>query len=361
MEGYTLSKINWLIILISIIFFSCSKDNPVAPENTENLNPFEVNRKLGRGINLGNMLEAPSEGAWGFTVESEYFKIIKDAGFNSVRVPIKWSAHAEQTSPYKINEMFFDRIDWVIENAFKYDLLIIINIHHYDEIMTHPEGQRERFLALWKQISSRYKNYSYDLLFEVLNEPNAFLTPQLWNDFLRDAITTIRSEDKHRTIIAGTADWGGLNALHDLKIPQEETNLIITFHYYSPFQFTHQGAEWVSGSDAWLGTTWSNTNNERDAVILDFNKVLFWAESNNRPLNLGEFGAYSKADMTSRVLWTAFVSQLAVHYGFSFHYWEFCAGFGVYDTEKKSWQTELLKALLPDKHVFAKNNYPNTL
>src|SRR5512134_2270109 len=35
-----------------------------------------------RGINLGNMLEAPNEGEWGLFVQEEYFDLIKEAGFD---------------------------------------------------------------------------------------------------------------------------------------------------------------------------------------------------------------------------------------------------------------------------------------
>jgi endoglucanase len=55
---------------------------------------FHYNRLLGRGINLGNALEAPKEGEWGMTLKAAYFQKIKDAGFNSVRIPIRWSSHA---------------------------------------------------------------------------------------------------------------------------------------------------------------------------------------------------------------------------------------------------------------------------
>ena len=78
---------------------------------------FYYNRVLGRGINLGNALEAPIEGAWGVTLRPEYFQIIKDAGFNAVRIPIRWSAHAETSPLYAIDAAFFDRVDWAIDQA----------------------------------------------------------------------------------------------------------------------------------------------------------------------------------------------------------------------------------------------------
>src|SRR5262245_43788128 len=77
---------------------------------------FHYNRVLGRGINLGNALEAPQEGAWGVTLEADYFRLIKEAGFNSVRIPIRWSAHASTTAPYDIEMHFFQRVDWAIRN-----------------------------------------------------------------------------------------------------------------------------------------------------------------------------------------------------------------------------------------------------
>src|SRR5215471_20466849 len=92
-----------------------------------------INKRLGRGINLGNALEAPKEGAWGVTLKAEYFKAIKNAGFDSVRLPVKWSAHAQTTPPYQIDPKFFERVDWAIDQALASKLNIVINVHHYAE------------------------------------------------------------------------------------------------------------------------------------------------------------------------------------------------------------------------------------
>jgi endoglucanase len=106
-----------------------------APSNTPAISPtptttsgeiFERNRRLGRGVNLGNALEAPNEGDWGVTLEETDFQLIHAAGFNSVRVPIRWSAHAAESTPYTIDPAFFARIDWVIEQAFANELAVVI-------------------------------------------------------------------------------------------------------------------------------------------------------------------------------------------------------------------------------------------
>ena len=192
-----------------------------------------------------------------------------------------------------------------------------------------------------------YKLYPDRFFFEILNEPNDQLTADLWNSFLSDALKVIRESNPYRTVLIGTAEWGGVAALNKLKLPEQERNLIVTFHYYNPFHFTHQGAEWVDGSNAWLGTTWSATMDQKNAVLQDFGRILSWAQTHNRPVHMGEFGAYSKADMNSRINWTRFLVTQAEHFQWSWAYWEFCSGFGIYDPANDHWQTGLLHALLP--------------
>ena len=51
------------------------------------LDPFAQAQRLGRGVNLGNALEVPQEGEWGVVLQSEYFPLIREAGFDTVRVP----------------------------------------------------------------------------------------------------------------------------------------------------------------------------------------------------------------------------------------------------------------------------------
>ena len=146
----------------------------------------------------------------------------------------------------------------------------------------------------------------------------------------------------------GPGEWNGINELKSLQLPAEDRNLIVTVHYYLPFEFTHQGAEWTSGSDDWLGKTWQGTPGQQAALRADLNIAAQWAEANKRPIYLGEFGAYNKADIESRARWTDSVARTAEEFDFSWSYWEFCAGFGIYDPRAETWNEALVQALLPE-------------
>ncbi|MGQ9559531.1 MAG: glycoside hydrolase family 5 protein [Candidatus Oleimicrobiaceae bacterium] len=311
------------------------------------LDPFVQNSLLARGVNLGNALDAPNEGEWGVVLEERYFQLIKEAGFTAVRIPIRWSAHAATKAPYLIDGSFLNRVDWAVEQALQQGLAVVINIHHYEEMMSEPAEHRERFLALWRQIADHYRFSPPELFFELLNEPCDKLTPELWNTILAEAVNVVRASNPYRILIIGPGNWNSMDALPLLRLPENERGIIVTVHYYNPFQFTHQGAEWVQGSQAWLGTAWTGTPQQRSAIQLDFVRAKLWAEQQNRPLFVGEFGAYSKADMASRARWTEFVARTAESNGMSWCYWEFCAGFGVYDRNNEDWHYPLLRALVP--------------
>ena len=307
---------------------------------------FAMNQKLGRGINLGNALEAPKEGDWGVRIKDDYFQIIRDAGFNSVRIPVRWSNHTLKKMPNVIDKNFFARVDEVVEQALDRDLTVILNIHHYEEIMKEPAEQRDRFLFFWKQIAEHYRNYPDNLYFELLNEPNGDLKAKEWNELINAVIPVIRESSPDRILIIGPGEWYNISQLSNLSLPENDRAIIVSFHYYEPFNFTHQGAEWTPGMDAYLGTTWSGSEQELKRLSDDFANAAKWAQRNNRPLYLGEFGAYSKADMDSQARYTAAVVSEAEKQGISWAYWEFCSGFGAYDLSHRKWYEPLLKALI---------------
>ena len=309
---------------------------------------FEINGKLGRGINYGNMFEAPSESAWGNPWRTKYAGMIGDLGFNHIRIPIRWEPadRSMAAAPYTVNSTFLNRIKQVVDSVLDNGMFAIINMHHHEALFEDPDGQKERFLAQWKQISEFFKDYPDSLLFEILNEPNTNLTPEKWNIFAADALKKIREDNPERIVLVGLAPYGGLGGLPNIQLPDDEF-IILTVHYYNPFHFTHQGASWVGDiADEWLGTKWNDSETERTVVENEFAPLLKFSNDNKIPIHIGEFGAYSKADLKSRVKWTTFVSRYIETLNWSWAYWEFSAGFGIYDPRRDRYNQDLVDALL---------------
>ncbi len=426
--------------------------------------------QLARTVNFGNALEAPKEGDWGVTLQEEYFQLVKDAGFTAIRLPVKWSAHALTVAPYTVDPSFLARVDWAVSNAVSRGLTIIVNMHHYDELIANPATNLDRFLAIWKQLAEHYKTQGDRVFFELHNEPNGNLEP-LWNSYAAQALAVVRQSNPTRPVIVGPNGWNSVSKLQDLQLPNDP-NLIVTVHFYDPFSFTHQGAEWVTPSPpvgvsfpqpgASLSAPWQNWSwdssvkgagdtalevtyqkgyagfyahqdagfknaqklrfttdrvvklnvrcvekndnsgnstpvtteagkavevpcaatvrdvmiqnasdsaqpaftlkslelvtasgavsligNQKDSLSATLQIAADWGKANGRPIFVGEFGSYGKADMDSRVRWTAFIRDAIEKRGMSWGYWEFGAGFGVYDRTMKQWRAELLKALIP--------------
>lgn len=301
-----------------------------------------MNSRIGRGINMGNMLEGSRH--WYTSPEDHYFDLVKEAGFTSVRIPVRWSAHAQAVAPYTINKGFFKRIDRVVEQALSRGLVVILNVHHYKEFMKDPAAHEERLLGFWSQIAQRYKDQPRSVMFEILNEPSDQVTSELWNRVQNRALKLIRETNPDRIVFVSPLGWNRIEHLKDLELPADDPNLIASVHFYEPFWFTHQGAKWVE-IDIPEGRGWDQTPEQEKEIIADLDEAVRWSEEHKIPINVGEFGAYGKADMESRVRWTAFLRREMEKRGMSWNYWEFYSSFGVYDPVKKVWRTGLIKAL----------------
>src|SRR5262249_37779347 len=190
-----------------------------------------ANKKLGRGINFGNALDAPSEGAWGVTLHADYFRLVKEAGVQSVRLPVRWSAHAQTQSPFTIDRKFAERVDWAVDQALANRLSIIINVHHFDEVFADPDKHLPRLLAFWEQIAARYMDRPAEVYFELLNEPNNKLNEGKWNTAIPKLLAVVRKTNPTRPVLVGPAQWNRILALDKLELQGDDHHLILTVHF----------------------------------------------------------------------------------------------------------------------------------
>lgn len=302
---------------------------------------------LGRGVNFGNMFEVPRGANWGVTYSADYPRLIKSAGFDTVRIPVRWSAWTDVRPPYQISPEFMKRVRRVVDACLDQGLKVVLNVHHFEELYDRPADERQRFLAIWKQLAVEYSQAGENLFFEFLNEPHQNLTAEIWNPLFAECLAEVRKLHPQRWVVVGPDHWSNIQALKDLKLPEQDRRLIVTVHYYLPFNFTHQGASWVTPVLP-TGLAWNGSQAEMSALRKDLEMVADWAEQHERPMYIGEFGAYESADLNSRVRWTRSVREVCEELGMAWGYWELAAGFGIMDPQNRQWKPELVRALLPD-------------
>ena len=256
-----------------------------------------ANHALGRGVNLGNALDAPPDATWALHLRGDYFDAIKRAGFNSVRLPVAFYLHTAAEAPYAIDPGFLARVDWAINQALSRGLVVVLDNHHDVGMERRPDDSLPRVVAVWTQLAQHYRNFPGSVYFELLNEPSGALTDAEWAKDAPILLSAVRNVDAKRTVVIGAAYWNSLDHLEALALPDDDRNIIVTFHYYVPLRFTHQGASWMAGADKWKGTEWTGDAAEQATLDHDFDKAAQWAAANHRPLYLGEFGAFQAADM----------------------------------------------------------------
>jgi endoglucanase len=306
--------------------------------------------RLERGVNFGDFLErrcTPGEAVP--AVDPAWFPLLAAAGFDFVRLPVCWSAHADAAPPYRIDESFLDGVLRLTEAALACGLAVVVDHHHYRELMDDPDSHRRRFATLWSALARRLHGLPDRVFAELLNEPMGLLTPALWNGYLREAYAAVRAEDARRPVVVCPADWSNLSGFASLSLSglENDRRVVIDFHYYEPHVFTHQGAPWENPSPP-VGRHWTGAPRDRAALAKDLDRAVAWGKKLKRPLLLGEFGVYqAHTDATEAAAWTRAVREGAEERGIAWCVWDFCGGFGIWDAGTKKFKEPLLRALIP--------------
>ncbi len=344
-RGALAASLAFLVIAVVLFSAACSEVDRTLDVSEVSSDPWEANAALARTINLGGVFEVGRGEQWGPDFQLDDVDSIAAAGFTAIRIPARWSDWSGATAPYAIEDEFFDRLDPVIDRAVELDLAVVVDVHHFDALNDDPAANRLRFLAIWRQISAHYVDQPASVIFEILNEPNGELVGDDWTRLVADAVRVIRVANPGRTIIVGPALWYRVLDLPELTLPDDD-NLIASFHYYEPFVFTHQGAGFIEGAEAWLGTPWG-TDEDRAVIADQFAGAAAWANEQDRPMFLGEFGVLSEASREDRLEWLRFVRTVAESNDFSWGYWDWATvDFGAFDDGAEAWDDELIGALI---------------
>lgn len=298
---------------------------------------------VGRCVNMGNHLEPPKEGDWGRAIADNDFQIIAAAGFDTIRLPVRWSAYADENPPYAIQESFMNRVKHVIFLAREAGLNVILDDHHYEELYKEPEKHAPRLAGLWTQIAAAFANEpTAHVWFEIENEPHDKLTHENLLVTLRPALTAIRETNPDRPVIIGGELWSGINSLATLPLP-DDPHIVPTFHYYDPFPFTHQGATWVDTPPP-MGRKYGGAEDQK-ALDDDVQKIRDYITRTGKTPFMGEFGAIDLIPVAERVKYQKAVRIAFDAVGIGMCAWAYTNTFPLYNSNTKEWLPGMLDAM----------------
>jgi endoglucanase len=278
--------------------------------------------------------------------QEKHFQAIRDAGFDFIRVNLHAFRHMKPSG--KLDKAWLERLDWVVRGAGAAGLSVILDEHDFTDCASDPAACRTRLVQFWNQVAPRYRKAAPGVMFELLNEPHDKLDAEQWNRLLVDLLAIVRRSNPTRTVVIGPTRWNNMDELPSLHLPDQDRNILVTFHYYEPFRFTHQGASWTDLVSL-RGISWGS-DQDRARLAGDFAKVAAWSKANDRPILLGEFGAYDKSGtpMPLRAAYTSAVAREAEKNGFPWAYWQFDSDFIAYDIARGAWVEPILDALVPN-------------
>lgn len=318
-------------------FTGCSKDDK-ADENImefRDVTAKEIVSEMTAGWNLGNTLDA--DGADGVTAETSWgnpktredmFTLLKNTGFNVVRIPVSWNIHMDEN--YKVDAEWMARVKEVVDYGIKNDMYVILNTHHeewYFPTEENKEDDIKQLKALWEQIAEEFKGYDEHLIFEGLNEPRLRGTSQEWtggtpeaqkiiNEYERTFYDTVRNSGgnnaKRILMLTGYAASSINSSLQAIEIPKDDKNIAISVHAYLPYSFALD----TKGTDKFDVNT--------DAVSIDslFLNLdsLFLAQ--DIPVIITECGSVNKNNLEDRIECAKYYISTAKSFGVPCIWWD---------------------------------------
>jgi aryl-phospho-beta-D-glucosidase BglC (GH1 family) len=284
--------------------------------------------------------------------------LMAQTGFDSVRLSIDaWPLEKGLFEHDDSN--FVGRLDHAVDQMLAKGMAVQIDIHpesdYKKKVSTTGEGV-DRFLMLWRKLAAHYADRNPDLIFyEIMNEPEE-RDAYRWAGVQARAAAAIRSVAPKNTIIATGPNWSSIADLMTQE-PLADGNVIYTFHFYEPHEFTHQGASW--GAAYWIYThdipyppTGESLHSSLAQVPDSANRYAFehywldhwgghriklqidaaaaWGKQHGVPLLCNEFGVYRRVTpKDSRMRWIHDVRSALEADGIGWTMWDYRGGFGV--------------------------------
>jgi len=281
-------------------------------------------------------------------------------GFDHVRLSID-AVPLEQLPLGRegLNADFLARLDRTVGAVLADGLAVEIDLHPesgFKQQLLSNDDAVDRLTLLWRRLATHYATRDQErVFFEILNEPEVN-DPYRWSGIQARLAAAIRESAPRNTLIATGANYSGIQDLLTLH-PLSDGNVIYTFHFYNPTEFTHQGASW---GPAWWsythGVPYPATESSMQEILkqvpdaanryqlesywldhwdahrvhLLIDEAAAWGRENHVPLNCNEFGVYrGLSDPASRANYIRDVRTALEEDGIGWAMWDYRGGFGV--------------------------------
>ncbi|WP_149586722.1 cellulase family glycosylhydrolase [Tabrizicola flagellatus] len=195
---------------------------------------------------------------WRRNVTPEMLAALSEQGFDFIRMPTD-PGPALAAGPGAEQDRLIDGMIAAVQMGLDADLKVILDLHPLqrgDEVGGMNSILRSHFpdyVALVGRIAARLSDLPQDrVALELLNEPTLDCAavysnaPALWPAMQARLHAAARAAAPDLTIILTGACWGQANALASLDPGLiADDNVLWTFHSYTPFAYSHQGAVWT--------------------------------------------------------------------------------------------------------------------
>jgi endoglucanase len=222
-------------------------------------------------------------------------------------------------------------------------LRIIVDNHNFDELMADPVGRTPQLTAIWTQVAARLKDKDSEVWFELMNEPNGtqFTNANLIA-VLGPALTEIRKNNPTRTVVIGGESWSSVYNLTTVPV-FNDARIVYTFHYYDPFNFTHQGAPWITPVLP-TGVTFGSSADLTELTANVARAQAFMTRT-GRPLFMGEYGAWEGISLPQRAAYYKTVHDAFAGAQVDGCAWAYVNTFPIRDASTGVWYDTLLAAI----------------
>jgi endoglucanase len=344
-----MKSLNCFVLGLALLLFGltgCANHQPAAAAFVQPFVPVEAtaqNQAMAAGVNVlgyDPIWRYPDAGRF----KPEYFRMLHEAGFGTVRVVLQSFEFLDADG--RLDPKWLGVLDRMVNAALDQGLTVILDEHDFNRCSDDPAACRVKLKQFWSVIAPHFRNAPNRVLFELLNEPHGSVSDEEWNGMLAETLALVRQTNPERNIVIGPGHWNGLGSLDALRLPEADRHIVVTFHYYTPMTFTHQGAAWASPQLGALSNVAWGSDAEYALLNADMDAVKAWSVKHGRPVFLGEFGVYDKAPMAYRTKWLDAVARAAEARGFSWAYWQFDADFVLYDFQYQRFVEPVLHALI---------------